>query len=424
MNPSIYSKTTSGSASNCGLEVFRPAETDRYPPTEVGAASRDASPSPEVFRIHAAFPTRTAVQAHGAGCAPDLTEKPVQTIEESESMTSHANPTMSDLAGRLNPESPEACATCKILEESELLRDVTWLKDESSLRPISTLLRTTRSGASSRSHRQPADPRETLETLETIALVDKKLAELNHNDAAWRAGEELPYLEAMSHDFERALFHGTMPRATERFHGFAERYARLDAKKAATAPNVIDAGGRGKNLTSIWLVGWSPSICYCFYPKNTAAGLRIEDIGEEAALDKEGGEFRALKTCYTWTFGLSVRDWRYVVRIANVPKSLVEHVAGECPTQGTESPSPSSSAQHPLCALLTQALNLIPSHEGVRLAFYGNRDVATALNLLRAEPRNTCLSGKKTESRPAVLFFNGIPFRRVDALTWGEKTVR
>lgn len=424
MNPSIYSKTTSGSASNCGLEIFRPAETDRYPPTEVGAASRDASPSPEVFRIHTAFPTRTAVQAHGAGCAPDLTEKPVQTIEESESMTSHANPTMSDLAGRLNPASPEAYATCNILEESELLRDVTWLKAESSLRPISTLLRTTRSGASSQSHRHSADRHETLETLETVAVVDKKLAELNRNDAAWRSGEELPYLEAMSHDFERALFCGTMPRATERFHGFAERYAGLDTTKAATAPNVIDAGGRGKNLTSIWLVGWSPSTCFCFYPKNTAAGLRIEDIGEESALDKEGGEFRALKTRYTWTFGLSVRDWRYVVRIANIPKSLVEHVAGECRTQSTESPSPSSSAEHPLCALLAQALNLIPSYKGVRLAFYGNRDVATALNLLRAEPRNTCLSWKKTESRPGVLFFNGIPFRRVDALRWGEKEGR
>lgn len=424
MNPSIYSKTTSGSASNCGLEVFRPAEPDRYPPTEAGAASRDAPPPPEVFPIHTTIPTRMKVQARVAGCAPDLTEKPVHTTEEFESMPSHANSTMSDLAGRLNPESPEAYATCKILEESELLRDVTWLKDESSLRPISTLLRTTRSGASSRSHRQPADPRETLETLEAIAVVDKKLAELNRNDAAWRAGEELPYLEAMSHDFERALFHGTMPRATERFHGFAGRYAKIDAKKAGTAPNVIDAGGRGKNLTSIWLVGWSPSTCFCFYPKNTAAGLRIEDIGEESAWDKEGGEFRALKTQYTWTFGLSVRDWRYVVRIANIPKSLVEHVAGECRTQSTENPSPSISAEHPLCVLLAQALNLIPSYEGVRLAFYGNRDVATALNLLRAEPRNTCLSWKKTESRPAVLFFNGIPFRRVDALTWGEKTVR
>ena len=416
MNQCIYIQTTSGSASNCGPEV----ETDRYPPIEAGAASRDVPPPQEVSRIHAAFPTRTAVQVRGAGCAPELTEKPVQTTEEFESMTSHANPTMSDLAGRLNPESPEACAACRIIDESELLRDVTWLKDESSLRPISTLLRTTRSRASALSHRQPADRRETLET---IAVVDKKLAELNRNDAAWRAGEELPYLAAMSHDFERALFCGTMPRATERFHGFAGRYARLDAKKAATAPNVIDAGGRGKNLTSIWLVGWSPNTCYCFYPKNTAAGLSIEDIGEEAALDKVGGEFRVLKTRYTWTFGLSVRDWRYVVRIANIPKSLVEHVAGECPTQGTESPSPSSSAEHPLCALLAQALNLIPSHEGVRLAFYGNRDVATVQNLLRAEPRNTCPSGKKTESRPGVLFFNDIPFRRVDALTWGEKEV-
>lgn len=423
MNQSIYIKATSGSASNCGPEVSPPAEPDRYPPTEAGAASRDAPPPPEVFRIHAAFPTRTTVQARVAGYAPDLTEKPVQTSRELDCMTCNTNPTMSDLAGRLNPENPEACAACRIIDESELLRDVTWLKDESSFRPISTLLRTTRSGASSLSHRQPADRRETLETLETIAVVDKKLAELNRNDTAWRAGEELPYLEAMSHDFERALFCGTKPRATERFHGFAGRYARLDAKKAATAPNVIDAGGRGKNLTSIWLVGWSPNTCYCFYPKNTAAGLRIEDIGEESAWDKEGGEFRALKTQYTWTFGLSVRDWRYVVRIANIPKSLVEHVAGECRTQSTENPSPSISAEHPLCVLLAQALNLISSHEGVLLAFYGNRDVATVLNLLRAEPQNTCLSGKKTESRPGVLFVNGIPFRRVDALTWGEKEV-
>lgn len=112
-----------------------------------------------------------------------------------------------------------------------------------------------------------------------------------------------------------------------------------------------------------------------------------------------------------------------MVRIANTPKSLVEHVASKC-SQNTKSPSPSSSAEHPLWALLAQALNLIPSNEGVRLAFYGNRDVATALNLLRTESRNTCLSGKKTESRPGVLFFNGIPFRRVDALRWDEKEVR
>lgn len=112
-----------------------------------------------------------------------------------------------------------------------------------------------------------------------------------------------------------------------------------------------------------------------------------------------------------------------MVRIANIPKSLVEHIASKC-SQNTKSPSPSSSAEHPLCTLLAQALNLIPSYEGVRLAFYGNRDVATVLNLLRAEPQNTCLSGKKTESRPGVLFFNGIPFRRVDALRWGEKEGR
>lgn len=121
--------------------------------------------------------------------------------------------------------------TCRVIERSELLHDVTWLEEESSLRPFATLLHSTSSVPSSQSHRQPADRRETLETLEAITVVDKKLVELNRNDATWRASKELPYLEAMSHEFEQALFHGTMPRATERFYGFAGRYATLDVKK-------------------------------------------------------------------------------------------------------------------------------------------------------------------------------------------------
>lgn len=68
--------TASGSAPDSGPEVSRRAETDRYPPTEVGAASRGAPPSPEVFPIHATFPTRMTVQTRVAGYAPDLTEKP------------------------------------------------------------------------------------------------------------------------------------------------------------------------------------------------------------------------------------------------------------------------------------------------------------------------------------------------------------
>ena len=70
------------------------------------------------------------------------------------------NPTMFDLAGRLSPENPAAYAACRVIEESEILHGITWLENESSLRPLSTLLRTTRSGASSQSHRQPADRRE------------------------------------------------------------------------------------------------------------------------------------------------------------------------------------------------------------------------------------------------------------------------
>lgn len=99
MTTHIIIPSTPGSAPDSGPEVSPPAEPDRHPSTEVGAASRDAPPSPEVFPIHTAFPTRMTVQARVAGCALDLTEKPVKTNREFNCMTCNNNPTMSDLAG-------------------------------------------------------------------------------------------------------------------------------------------------------------------------------------------------------------------------------------------------------------------------------------------------------------------------------------
>lgn len=90
-----------------------------------------------------------------------------------------------------------------------------------------------------------------------------------------------------------------------------------------------------------------------------------------------------------------------------VPKSLLDTVAGR---QRTLRTPPSSSAEH------TSGGGREPHNiaHGGHFALYGNRDVATALPHLHADPRNTSLSGKKTKSRSGILFFQRHPFRRAD----------
>ena len=68
--------------------------------------------------------------------------------------------------------------------------------------------------------------------LEAYAEVDKKLAQINNNTAAWRLGEDMAFLEAMNQAMADVLFYGdeTSP---EKFVGLAPRYAELTGVDSA-----------------------------------------------------------------------------------------------------------------------------------------------------------------------------------------------
>jgi hypothetical protein len=75
------------------------------------------------------------------------------------------------------------------------------------------------------------------------------------------------------------------------------------------------------NNASIWLVLWGKNTVFCPFPKGSKAGLQHKDLGEDTVIDANGGRFQALRTHYQWKNGLAVKDWRYVVRIANINTS-------------------------------------------------------------------------------------------------------
>ena len=327
------------------------------------------------------------------------------------------NPTLSDLVDRLGPDNKYQEIAEVLNETNEMLDDMTFVEANGVTEHVTTV----RSGLPTVTWRKlnygvmPSKSKtkkvkDSLGMLEAFATVDKKLAELNGMKESWRTSENTAFIEAMSQTLQRAVLFGDSTKDPEQIMGLAPRFNTVNKTKAENAINVIDAGGTGSNLTSIWLVAWSPDTVFCTYPKGSKAGLQEQDIGEEAAYDEDGGEYRVLKTHYAWDIGLVVRDWRYVVRIANIDLDTLKK-------------DPDSEGGADLIDLMTDAIERLPNERKGRLAFYCNRQISTFLRKQRRYAKNVNITQEEVAGRK-VTAFDGVPIRRVDALTVGEVQVK
>lgn len=241
--------------------------------------------------------------------------------------------------------------------------------------------------------------------LEAYAEVDKALADLNGNAAAFRLSEDKAFIEAMSQEMAQTLFYGNESTEPEAFTGFAPRYNSLSAQNA---DNIVDAGGTGSDNTSIWLIVWGPNTCHGIYPKGSTGGVQMRDLGEVTVENVDGASGRAqmYRSHYRWDCGLTVRDWRYLVRIANVDVSDLTTVAN------TKN----------LINWMIQAAERIPSFGAGRAAFYVNRNIREKLRLGILEKVASNLTFE-TVAGKRVLTFDEIPVMRTDALLNSEARV-
>ena len=114
----------------------------------------------------------------------------------------------------------------------------------------------------------------------------------------------------------------------------------------------------------------------------------------------------SLMNTYKWDNGLALRDWRYVVRIANIDVSNLSE--------------PSSAAN--IAKLMVKALHRIPNRGMGRPVFYMNRTVGQALDLQSLEKTSLAISVKETEGEWWTSF-RGVPIRETDALLETEARV-
>lgn len=323
------------------------------------------------------------------------------------------NPTLADVSARMTADGKIDPNIIEMLSETnEVLDDMTVIEANGFTEHKTTV----RSGLPTGTWRklnygvQPEKSRtvavkDSMGMLETYAEVDKALADLNGNSASWRLSEDRAFIEGLNQTMASTLFYGDSSLDPEKFMGLAPRYNSLSAENGG---NIIDAGGTGSDNASIWLVVWGPNTCHSIYPKGSAAGLQSRDLGEDTLIDAAGGRYQGYRTHYKWDLGATLRDWRFVVRIANIDVSdLTKNAA-----TGAD-----------LIDLMTQALELIPNIGMGRPAFYMPR---TLRSFLRRQITNKVASSTLTMEEVAgkkVVTFDGVPCRRSDALLLTEARV-
>lgn len=325
------------------------------------------------------------------------------------------HPTLVDLVNRQAPDGSIAALVEILNETNEILDDMVWVEGN-----LPTGHRTSiRTGLPAPTWRklyggvQPtkstsATITDTTGMLEAYAEVDKALADLNGNTNAFRLSEDMAHIEGMNQEAADTIFFGNEGTEPEAFTGLAPRFNSLSAPNGA---NIIVGGGSGDDNASIWLIGWGPNTVHGIIPKGSVAGLQISDKGQvtiEDVTGSGGGRMEAYRTHYRWDLGLTVRDWRYIVRIANIDRSELISTGAT----GANLPN-----------LMFEALARIKSLNGVRPVWYMDRSVLVKLQQQSAYAVTNSTLQISQVGGVMLTSFGGVPIKRVDALAGDEADV-
>lgn len=324
------------------------------------------------------------------------------------------HPTLLDVQKRLDPDGKVAPILELLSQTNEILDDAVWIEGnmvdghKTTVRtglPVPTWRKMY--GGVQPNKSRTAQIKAKTGMLEAYAEVDKALADLNDNTSAFRFSEDRGQILGMNHEVARAIFYSNEATTPEQITGFSAQYSTVTGVE--NAENIIREGNAqpdSTDNTSIWLVVWGPDTVFCTYPKGSVAGLQQRDLGEVTIenIDGSGGRMQAYRSHYRWDLGLCVRDWRYVVRIQLNSEDLVKDAA-----TGAD-----------LIDLLTTAVETVPNLNNGRPAFYANRRVRAFLRKqITHRVKNSTLQMDQVAGK-TVMSFDGVPFRRCDALLSNE----
>ena len=234
---------------------------------------------------------------------------------------------------------------------------------------------------------------DTTAMLDDYAEIDKKLADINGNTAQFRLNEAEAHIQGMNKTVKTNIFYGSKGKNASAFDGLAIRYNKLSTKEVEVGYQVVDAGGKGDDNTSIYFVTWGDRHTHLLYPKGSKAGLQRTDKGQVTVQDANGRNYEAYRDHFSWDLGLSVRNYRSSARVANISIAGLEDGSID------------------ILDKMIEEYYIIEEHAtNGKTVIYANKTIRTFLHKQAMNKKNVNLTIDEAAGKPVVKFL-GIPIK-------------
>lgn len=307
------------------------------------------------------------------------------------------NLTLDEVIKRTDPSGKMAPIVDALYEENAILQDVPWKESNGIFSNKTTRWVKEPSGGYRKLNEGGSYEKgvtgvviDTIGMLDTWSRVDKKEAMAAPNKAQFLNDEAMSFVRGLGKTVAGDIFYSNTTTTPEQFTGLAPRLASL-----ATSANVLNAGGTGSDLTSIFVVDWGTDKVTGLYPKGSKGGINREDLGLNKELDGSNQPYMAFVNHFEWDLGISVKNLKSIGRVANIETSGTSNIFDE----------------DDLIILLTRMT------KGANRVIYCNATVMAQMQI-RCKDKENIHFTKETglDGGGPVLRFNGVPVRQCDQI--------
>lgn len=251
--------------------------------------------------------------------------------------------------------------------------------------------------------------------LEDLSLVDKLLLDRTADKEGYLFQKAQAKIEGFGQQVMTEMIYGDRKSPTstlqQRFDGFNTRLNSL----SVFGNNVITGGGSSAGtptkLTSVVMPVWGDEV-YGFVPKNMKTGLQKGPTELIEVQETVSGQVKfkpMFRTRYEWNCGLTVENWRQVVRLCNIRYDTL---------------TKTGSSGSDLIEGLIKMTNCVQAIGSGTPVFYMAREVMTFLDLQETYKSNAVLKLEEVEGRETkVKTFRGIPVVMLETMSLNEAAV-
>jgi hypothetical protein len=246
--------------------------------------------------------------------------------------------------------------------------------------------------------------------IEDWSQIDCDLVDKSADPAGFMLRDARPKMMAMGQEVVSTAIYGNASVDPKTFTGFMPRLSTLNTTYMSGDPVVLNAGGTTAGAqASILLIGWGEDLIHGIYPKGSTGGLKFDNKGKVTS-EQDGKFLDVYRSKFSQDIGLAVRDYRYMVRIANIDVASLSTIGTSAETAAN------------LYTMLLDALSYIPHPEQSNLVIYAPRIVWSAMSRQAAKsgnaPANTSI-----KDRGLIFDIFGVPFKRQDAMLETESVI-